>query len=485
MRASRFAWCLGLLFVAITSFAQMYTVVDLGTLTGPSGFSYPRAGVNAFGQEAGYSNTRDCGANPPPGCNDVFFPFQAFRTPPHQPMDPTKDNLGTLGGIFSYAGGINDFGQVVGWATVTADLSSPSHGFRTAPGRAIDPKKDDLGTLGGSTSSALGINDFGQVVGEAALSGDTAAHAFRTRPNRRINPSTDDLGTLGGSKSSAWRIDLFGQVIGSSSTAGDAASHAFRTRPNRRINPATDDLGTLGGTVSTAFGINIFGQIAGSATTPGDAALHAFRTGPRRAINAATDDLGLLPNQTFSEALGLDDFGQVVGWPAFVYSSGVMYDLNELIDATSGWKISIATGINDVGEIAAQGAQPYAEGHALLLRPIYRAIVKSPISGDGTSIFSATRAVLPVKFQLRQHDEATCTLPPATIAVAKAGDSELAALDESVYSTPSANGVEFLIDPTGCQYVYHLNAARLGKGAYRVDISIHGIMVGHAVFALR
>ena len=317
------------------------------------------------------------------------------------------------------------------------------------------------------------------------LSGDTASHAFRTRPNRRINPAADDLGTLGGSKSSAWRIDLFGEVIGSSSTAGDTASHAFRTRPNRRINPATDDLGTLGGTVSTAFGINIFGQIAGSATTPGDAALHAFRTHPRRAINPATDDLGVLPNQTFSEALALDDFGQVVGWPAFVYIGGAMYDLNDLIDPTSGWKLSIATGINDAGEIAAQGAQPYAEGHALLLRPIYRAIVKPPISGDGASIFSVKRAVLPVKFQLRQHEEATCTLPPATITVTKARDTEITAVDESAYSAQSENASEFGIDPTGCQYVYHLNATGLGTGAYRVDISIHGIMVGHAVFALR
>jgi hypothetical protein len=162
-----------------------------------------------------------------------------------------------------------------------------------------------------------------------------------------------------------------------------------------------------------------------------------------------------------------------------------MYDLNQLIDPTSGWSISIATGINDAGEIAAQGALPYAEGHAILLRPIYRAMVKPPISGDGASIFSAKRAILPVKFQLWKNNEATCTLPPATIAVIKAGDNELTAVDESVYASQSESGSEFRIDPTGCQYMYHLNAARLGTGAYRVDISIHGIMVGHAVFALR
>jgi hypothetical protein len=37
---------------------------------------------------------------------------------------------------------------------------------------------------------------------------------------------------------------------------------------------------------------------------------------------------------------------------------------------------------------------------------------------------------------------------------------------------------------SGCQYIYNLAASALGVGMYRVDISINGIMVGHAVFAL-
>jgi probable HAF family extracellular repeat protein len=36
----------------------------------------------------------------------------------------------------------------------------------------------DLGTLGGSWSRATAINDKGQVVGEAATTGDLASHAF-------------------------------------------------------------------------------------------------------------------------------------------------------------------------------------------------------------------------------------------------------------------------------------------------------------------
>lgn len=54
----------------------------------------------------------------------------------------------------------------------------------------------DLGTLGGSSSSAFGINDTGQVVGSSAIAGDAVQHAFLYS-----NGSMADLGTLGGANS--------------------------------------------------------------------------------------------------------------------------------------------------------------------------------------------------------------------------------------------------------------------------------------------
>src|SRR5450631_3693211 len=72
----------------------------------------------------------------------------------------------------------------------------------------------DLGTLGGSNSTAYGINDFGQVVGQSNISGDATGHAFLYSGGHML-----DL-TPGGSNSAAYGINDFGQVIGQSNFSG-------------------------------------------------------------------------------------------------------------------------------------------------------------------------------------------------------------------------------------------------------------------------
>jgi probable HAF family extracellular repeat protein len=72
-------------------------------------------------------------------------------------------NLGTLGGSESSANAINAGGQVVGQATTT---SGDSHAFLYSGGSMTD-----IGTLGGSQSYANGINANGQIVGQATTAG--------------------------------------------------------------------------------------------------------------------------------------------------------------------------------------------------------------------------------------------------------------------------------------------------------------------------
>jgi probable HAF family extracellular repeat protein len=85
-------------------------------------------------------------------------------------------------------------------------------------------------------------------------------------------------------------------------------------------------------------------------------------------------DLGTLGGD-FSEGLGINDSGQVVGYSlttvegdqhAFVYSGGTMTDLNDLIAPGSGWTLALSTGINDSGQIVGIG-RISGQSHGFLL----------------------------------------------------------------------------------------------------------------------
>ena len=290
-------------------------------------------------------------------------------------------DVGTLGRD-GWAESVNNLGQVVGgsYANVPG-LSTGSYFLRAFRWDRLGGMTD-LGTLGGYTGIAYGINDAGQVVGVSLIGGDTTSHAFRTAPGMPINAATDDVGTLGGTGSSAYGINHAGQVVGRSWIAGDTAYHAFRTAPGMPINPATDDLGTLGGTWSEAYGINAAGQVVGSSWIAGDTAIHAFRTAPGMPINPATDDLGTLGQMWWSRADGINAAGQVVGtswipsdppyvsfvYRAFLHDGSAMHDLNDLIDPGSGWVLEEARGINDSGWIVGWGIH-HGKERAFLLIP--------------------------------------------------------------------------------------------------------------------
>jgi len=503
MRFNKVSWCLGLVFSASTCLAQMYTVTDLGTVDTDDNARSLATGINNSGQVVGNSYLLF-----------TALSSHAFRTAPNKPINPATDDFGPD----TYGVGINSSGQVVGffYPNRPQDYTAPGHSFRTAPNRRLNPATDDLDTTLGiglyGGSQVYGINDAGQAVGVYFGAPTVGEHSFRTAPNMPFNPVTDDIGGPPGDieVSEAYAVNSSGQVVGMFGT-GASVLHGFRTAPNRPINPSTDDLGALELTPnhrSVAFAINDFGQAVGGSigfyAVTGDGQVyvsyndgedvtlpsHAFRTAPNRPINSATDDLGTFGGN-LSAALGIDNFGQVVGFSnfttagvfyhAFLYSGHVLHDLNNLIPAGSGWELSSAMGINSKGQIAANGGRN-GSGRALLLTPIYRASVQRPIDADGSSVFSAKRETIPVKFAVTKYGKyASCTLP-ATIAVTRAAHGTLTPVPESTYAK-AEDGSNFRI--AGCRYRYNLPAHALGVGTYRVDISIKGIMVGHAVFALK
>lgn len=354
-----------------------YRITDLGAISMefemPNHHAKPGIGINAAGQVTVTSYNRE-----------PRFAY-AFRLRPNQMLNPVTDDLGAEGHN-PFTSAINNAGQVVGYFSVNLNDDDIERAFRTAPNKPINLKTDDLGTLGcNTTTRALGINSVGQAVGfshvQSYEQGDCNAHAFRTAPNKAINPATDDLGDLGGSfgdfNSIAEGINDSGQVVGVSVTA-DYRLHAFRTSPNKPINPATDDLGAFDDSFynySWANAINAAGQVVGYAGNSGEE--HAFRTSANKPINTATDDLGTLGGR-ISSANSINSAGDVVGdsetsdlyQHAFLFTQGVMYDLNELIQPNSGWRVlSQATSINDKNQIVGVGTFADEKAHLFRLDP--------------------------------------------------------------------------------------------------------------------
>ncbi len=259
-------------------------------------------------------------------------------------MPATITDLGTLGGTSSTAAAINSLGDVVGDSFLASGVQ---HAYLYSGG-----KMTDLGTLGGAFgSSAAGLNDSGQVVGVASnAAGDF--HAFRFKPGGMV-----DLGTLGkgtGLGSGASSINASGQIVGYSDTGG--TEYAFL------YSPATDtmkNLGALGGNSSRGYGINASGQIVGDADVTVFIAPSTFPTAHAFSYSGGVmKDLGTLGGAN-SSAVAINNAGQIVGYSdlvgstvsnslthAFLYSAGVMKDLGALNGGSSS-----AIGVNSNGQV--------------------------------------------------------------------------------------------------------------------------------------
>jgi probable HAF family extracellular repeat protein len=116
----------------------------------------------------------------------------------------------------------------------------------------------DLGTFGGNYSRADGVNDSGQVIGHSRTE-DGYYHAFITGAD---GMGMTDLGTLGGVTSYAYGINDSGQVAGFSETA-DGSTHAFITGPNGMGMTDLNSFADLadGIFLSGASGVNNLGQV--------------------------------------------------------------------------------------------------------------------------------------------------------------------------------------------------------------------------------
>lgn len=228
--------------------------------------------------------------------------------------------LTPLGGYQSFASGVNNAGQVVGWAE-TAVHDPTCNAPQVLQFRAVlwDPRKGTKRELRplpmDSTSAATAINDAGQVVG---ISGDCDIAVGQLSARHSVlweNDTVIDIGDLGGD---AWHtpmdINNEGEVVGFSNPLGvigiDFAPHAF--------------LWTRAGGVK---------------------------------------DLGTLPGDAVSQAVGINSSGQIVGVSsgainrAFLYENGVMKNLNDLVGPDFPDLLIVAQHINDAGVIVGRAVR--------------------------------------------------------------------------------------------------------------------------------
>jgi len=339
-----------------------YSVTDLGSLEGAMGGSLA-SDINNQGAVAATSL-------PPTGGEEAFLWLNGQRLP-----------LPTLGGQFSVTQALNRT-QVVGQANLSGDTFG--HAALWSGGLVRD-----LGTLGGNSSVAFGINNVGQIVGQADTGGTSGfgspiSHAFL---KRNTQSSLQDLGTLGGNNSSAFAINHLEQTVGQSDvtttpdpTFGIPTFHGFIWK-----NGTMQDLGQLfGGSFNVAQDLNESGQVVGSADLTNDQLAHAFLW-----QSGLAQDLGSLPGNTANMPTGINNAGHVIGnsglsgasfffgppvnqffcpCHTILWKNGRVIDLQTQLPGNSPWLLLSVSAINDQGAIVGTGLL-HNEVRAFLLTP--------------------------------------------------------------------------------------------------------------------
>lgn len=310
----------------------LYLVKDLGTLGGSGSVA---EGISDRGWVVGSANLPDDQSE------------HAYLW-----LDGVMTDLGTLGGLNSSEQWPvkDDRGLIAGVAETpnTDPLGENFCGFGTGlicQGFLWqNGVMTALPTLGGNNGQALGVNNRGQLVGYAenntqdpncippqVLDFEAVIWGPRAGQIRQLPPLPGD--TI----SAAIGINDRQQVVGVSGLCSDPTPRGVLWQDG-----TVTDLGNLGGVLNTTpWAINSQGFVVGQSDLTGDNTVHAFTWTKDDGMH----DIGTLPGDSASLAFGTNDKGQVTGGScvditlsncrAFLWRNGVMVDLNSLVPAGS------------------------------------------------------------------------------------------------------------------------------------------------------
>jgi len=282
--------------------------------------------------------------------------------------------LSLLGGTCSSASGINQAGHIVGGACLPSETLPHAYIYRKTG--AVD-----LGTFGGISAVGVQVNYLDQVTGTYNLSDGTTRAFFSQRHG------STDLGSLGGSFIYSFDLNRYGVITGQSDISNNP-DPTFAIPPFHGFQWNNGVLTDFGSIFDSNFNygnaINNSGVIAGSADTAGDAGAHAilWNQGSIQDLTPSTIPLA-------AWALGINNQGDAVGaWgsvdlnpadgppvntmlcpcQAVLWHNGLTIVLNQVVP--SGWDLLLGLGINDRGEILARGQFNNGRSILVLLKPL-------------------------------------------------------------------------------------------------------------------
>jgi probable HAF family extracellular repeat protein len=287
-----------------------YNITDLGTLGGTYSYAYAINNANPV-QVAGQAQLAS-------GIYHAFVYSGGTMT--------DLGSLSTEGDNYSLAHALNDKGQVVGESYLGGGGGSIDHAFLWQSGAMTD-----LGNLGSSWTIAHSINSAGIVVGE----GNTASgvdHAWVWQSGTMTDLNNLIPAGSGWVLSSANGINDNQQIVGDGTINGQ--QHAFLWQIG---GGAPTDLGALpGSSGSFAYAINASGQVTGDSPVGNALAFSWTSPGPMT-------DLGTLKGDLTSRGLALNKYNQVVGYSevnlerAVLWQNGQVVSLSTQIPKNSGW----------------------------------------------------------------------------------------------------------------------------------------------------